>query len=106
MKNYIEKSVALDNLRIVKEQAPADLHEIIDVCTAAIDIIEVEDLQPVTYGEWIDITDEEINLIGYKGKTRPCKCSLCGQWYVGSDEFETFCNFCSSCGADMRGNSE
>lgn len=106
MKNYINKGEATLKLNSFRELLNEEEKLIVSACQEIIDSIETEDLQPVERGEWIDVTDEEIKAVGYKGKIRPCKCSLCGQWYVGSDEFETFCNFCSSCGADMRSISE
>lgn len=32
------------------------------------------------------------------------KCSICGEWLVGSDELPTIGNFCPCCGAYMGGN--
>ena len=51
-----------------------------------------EDLSQKT-GKWIDS--------GYG-----VECSLCGEWYPHASIARNQLNFCSNCGADMRGGEE
>ena len=48
------------------------------------------DVRPVVWGEWIDTGSGQ-------------QCSACGEFQPGYDNYR---NFCSNCGADMRGENE
>lgn len=75
-------------------------------------IIDLIDEQPTIEerkkGKWID--DNEKPVGWYKvDKSCPvgwCKCSECGEWLIGSDEYLVKGNFCPHCGADMRGDGD
>jgi hypothetical protein len=56
--------------------------------------LPAEDVKPVVHGTWIPYTEEVdgCKFIGHR-------CSICNEW----EGFAGSCNFCPSCGADMRG---
>jgi hypothetical protein len=57
----------------------------------------------VGFGEWKDVTV----LVNLKGcVTDSCKCSECGDWLTGSDEYECSARYCPNCGAEMENEVE
>lgn len=59
--------------------------------TDAIDEIPAVDVVEVKHGKWIEHEDK-------LGMTDDLMCSLCGHC-----TYQDYPNFCSNCGADMRG---
>lgn len=62
------------------------------VMLEAIDEEHAADVRPVVRGEWVRTSDDFGEY---------CKCSNCGKEYYFGPLVQT--NFCSNCGADMRG---
>ena len=56
-------------------------------------------------GHWISSTGEPVE-IKYGSPVRSCWCSECGEWLVGSDEYECKGKFCPNCGAKMGSKEE
>lgn len=51
-------------------------------------------------GEWIGDNEEKVGTIdGVPVKS--ATCSVCGNWLVGSDEYDCSGHFCPACGAPM-----
>lgn len=51
-------------------------------------------------GEWIGDNDEKVGTID-GSPLKSATCSVCGNWLVGSDEYDCSGYFCPACGAPM-----
>lgn len=77
-----------------------------EVCRMALKALEQEPKtghwigeKEVGFREWKDV----IVLVNQKGcVTDSCKCSECGEWLTGSDEYECGARYCPNCGAKME----
>lgn len=75
---------------------PIDFQEMI-VDSPAVDAV------PVVHGRWIDEAGNPV-LWTKSVPSVPagwCKCSVCGAWLVGSDEYPCYGYYCPACGARM-----
>lgn len=70
--------------------------------------IPTADAEPVRHGKWLDEkTGEPVSFDERDGcPARSCRCSECGEWLVGSNEYPVKGNYCPNCGAKMDGKSE
>lgn len=68
--------------------------------------ISAADVRENVRGEWLNYYGEKMPL-NKKGKTTGASfCSACKVFLTASDEYECCGNFCSNCGADMRGEEK
>lgn len=51
-------------------------------------------------GEWIGDNDEKVETID-GSPLKSATCSVCGNWLVGSDEYDCSGHFCPACGSPM-----
>lgn len=69
---------------------------------ALISVMPEVDAAPVKHGKWIpnEIHGHKIKVInGIPNGS--CICDVCGQWLVGSNEYDVYGNYCPACGAKM-----
>ena len=59
-----------------------------------------EQVEKVWRGEWMGDDDEKVGTID-GSPIKSATCSKCGNWLVGSDEYECSGYFCPFCGAPM-----
>ena len=59
-----------------------------------------EQVEKVWRGEWIGDNDEKIGTIE-GSPIKSSTCSACGNWLVGSDEYDCAGYFCPACGRAM-----
>lgn len=65
-----------------------------------LDDVPTVDAAPVVHGEWIGEDGEHVPLRdGIPAYS--CSCSICGDYLVGSDEYEPSGYYCPNCGAKM-----
>ena len=57
-----------------------------------------EQVEKVWRGEWIGDNDEKVGTIE-GSPIKSSTCSACGNWLVGSDEYDCAGYFCPACGA-------
>ena len=87
MREYIDRE------KLKKELAPYeenDFSQQIDVILEIVDRQPPANVRPVVRGEWIR-------------KDIVAVCSICG---CATNQVPMFANYCSHCGADMRGESK
>ncbi len=85
-----------------------------DNIRAAADLIEaqakrIEELeaQMPKEGEWIDDNGAKVPLDRDGYTTGMCRCSVCNDWLIASDEYEVRGRYCPSCGSRMaKGEQE
>lgn len=89
MPRYIDADALIDDIRKHSESYFADdfAHEWVDKQPSA-------DVKPIRHGRWTLQEDRTKKLYGWH------ICSECGAW-IGEPT-----NYCSNCGADMRGESK
>ena len=63
-----------------------------------------EQVEKVWRGEWIGDNDERVGTID-GSPTKSATCSVCGNWLVGSDEYDCSGHFCPACGRAMTDES-
>ena len=59
-----------------------------------------EQVEKVWKGEWIGDNDEKVGTID-GSPIKSSTCSVCGNWLVGSDEYDCSGHFCPACGRAM-----
>ena len=59
-----------------------------------------EQVEKVWRGEWIGDNDEKVGTID-GSPIKSSTCSVCGNWLVGSDEYDCSGHFCPACGRAM-----
>lgn len=59
-----------------------------------------EQVEKVWRGEWIGDNDEKVGTID-GSPIKSSTCSACGNWLVGSDEYDCAGHFCPACGRAM-----
>ena len=74
------------------------LREAVKVALSALRPITREQVEKVWRGEWIGDNDEKVGTIE-GSPIKSSTCSACGNWLVGSDEYDCAGYFCPSCGA-------
>lgn len=70
------------------------------VAIAALRPVSREQVEKVWRGEWIGDDDEKVGTID-GSPTKSATCSVCGNWLVGSDEYDCSGHFCPACGRAM-----
>ena len=59
-----------------------------------------EQVEKVWRSEWIGYNDEKVGTID-GSPIKSSTCSACGNWLVGSDEYDCSGHFCPACGRAM-----
>jgi hypothetical protein len=85
-----------------------------DLMLAAADLIEAQEkriaeleAQLPKEGEWIDDNGANVPLDRDGYTTGMCRCSVCNDWLIASDEYEVRGRYCPSCGSRMaKGEQE
>ena len=67
---------------------------------AALRPVSREQVEKVWRGEWIWDNDEKVGTIE-GSPIKSSTCSACGNWLVGSDEYDCSGHFCPACGRAM-----
>lgn len=62
--------------------------------------VSLEKVEKVWRGEWIGDNDEKVGTID-GSPIKSSTCSACGNWLVGSDEYDCAGYFCPACGRAM-----
>ena len=71
----------------------------LDLALSALRPVSREQVEKMR-GEWIGDNEEKVGTIdGVPVKS--ATCSVCGNWLVGSDEYDCSGHFCPACGAPM-----
>ena len=83
------RSVAIPGTRETQEAAIATLRP-----------VSREQVEKVWRGEWIGDNDEKVGTIE-GSPIKSSTCSACGNWLVGSDEYDCAGYFCPTCGSAM-----
>ena len=68
--------------------------------TNALRPVSREQVEKVCKGEWIGDNDEKVGTID-GSPIKSSTCSVCGNWLVGSDEYDCSGHFCPACGRAM-----
>ena len=68
--------------------------------TNALRPVSREQVEKVWKGEWIGDNDEKVGTID-GSPIKSSTCSVCGNWLVGSDEYDCSGHFCPACGRAM-----
>ena len=76
------------------------LVEAINVALSALRPVSRELVEKVWRGEWIGDNDEKVGTID-GSPIKSSTCSTCGNWLVGSDEYDCAGYFCPACGRAM-----
>ena len=74
--------------------------EALEAAIAALLPVSREQVEKVWRGEWIGDNDEKVGTIE-GSPIKSSTCSACGNWLVGSDEYDCAGYFCPACGAPM-----
>ena len=74
--------------------------EALQMLIAALRPIGREQVEKVWRGEWIGYNDEKVGTID-GSPIKSSTCSVCGNWLVGSDEYDCSGHFCPACGRAM-----
>ena len=74
--------------------------ETLEFAAAALRPITREQAEKVWRGEWIGDNDEKVGTID-GSPIKSSTCSACGNWLVGSDEYDCAGYFCPACGRAM-----
>ena len=67
---------------------------------AALRPVSREQVEKVWGGEWIGDNDEKVGTID-GSPMKSATCFACGNWLVGSDEYDCSGHFCPACGRAM-----
>ena len=77
-----------------------DTLEALDLAITALLPVSREQVEKVWRGEWIGDNDEKVGTIE-GSPIKSSTCSACGNWLVGSDEYDCAGYFCPTCGSAM-----
>ena len=98
----LEKLIAL--FHTASEQSKmvdySKIIETLEFAAAALRPISREQVEKVWKGEWIGDNDEKVGTID-GSPIKSSTCSVCGNWLVGSDEYDCAGYFCPTCGSAM-----
>ena len=72
----------------------------LDMALSALRPVSREQLEKVWGSEWIGDTDEKVGTID-GSPMKSATCFACGNWLVGSDEYDCSGHFCPACGRAM-----
>ena len=78
--------------------------EALGMALTALRPVSREQVEKVWRGEWIGDNDERVGTID-GSPTKSATCSVCGNWLVGSDEYDCSGHFCPACGRAMTDES-
>ena len=82
------------------ENMPKQVLEASNIALAALRPVSRERVEKVWRGEWIGDNDEKVRTIE-GSPIKSSTCSTCGNWLVGSDEYDCAGYFCPACGSPM-----
>ena len=74
--------------------------EALSVALSALRPVSREQVEKVWRGEWIGDNDEKVGTID-GSPMKSATCFACGNWLVGSDEYDCSGHFCPACGRAM-----
>ena len=74
--------------------------EALGMALSALRPVSRERVEKVWRGEWIGDNDEKVGTIE-GSPIKSSTCSACGNWLVGSDEYDCAGYFCPACGRAM-----
>ena len=74
--------------------------EALGIALSALRPVSREQVEKVWRGEWIGDNDEKVGTID-GSPIKSSTCSACGNWLVGSDEYDCAGYFCPACGRAM-----
>ena len=74
--------------------------EAFEIALSALRPVSREQAEKVWKGEWIGDNDEKVGTID-GSPIKSSTCSVCGNWLVGSDEYDCSGHFCPACGRAM-----
>ena len=74
--------------------------EALTMALSALRPVSREQVEKVWRGEWIGDNDEKVGTIE-GSPIKSSTCSACGNWLVGSDEYDCAGYFCPVCGRAM-----
>ena len=74
--------------------------ETLEFAAAALRPVSRGRVEKVWRGEWIGDNDEKVGTID-GSPIKSSTCSVCGNWLVGSDEYDCSGHFCPACGRAM-----
>lgn len=72
----------------------------VNAALSALRPVSREQVEKVWKGEWIGDNDEKVGTID-GSPIKSSTCSVCGNWLVGSDEYDCSGHFCPACGRAM-----
>ena len=72
----------------------------LQIALSALRPVTREQVEKVWKGEWIGDNDEKVGTID-GSPIKSSTCSVCGNWLVGSDEYDCSGHFCPACGRAM-----
>ena len=72
----------------------------LDVALSVLRPVSREQVEKVWRGEWIGDNDEKVGTID-GSPMKSATCFACGNWLVGSDEYDCSGHFCPACGRAM-----
>ena len=74
--------------------------EALKIAISALRPVSREQVEKVWRSEWIGDNDEKVGTID-GSPIKSSTCSACGNWLVGSDEYDCSGHFCPACGRAM-----
>lgn len=78
------------------------MNQAADLIEAQAKRIEKLEAQMPKDGEWIDDNGAKVPIDRDGYTTGMCRCSVCGDWLIASDEYEVRGRYCPNCGSRMR----
>ena len=80
------------------ERTNVEMEMALNLALSALRPASREQVEKVWRGEWIGDNDEKVGSID-GSPIKSSTCSACGNWLVGSDEYDCAGHFCPACGA-------
>lgn len=91
---------AIKELQSYADASWGSLNEAFEMAITALRPVSREQLEKVWGSEWIGDTDEKVGTID-GSPMKSATCFACGNWLVGSDEYDCSGHFCPACGRAM-----
>ena len=82
------------------ERTNVEMEMALNLALSALRPVSREQVEKVWRGEWIGDNDEKVGTID-GSPIKSSTCSACGNWLVGSDEYDCAGYFCPACGRAM-----
>ena len=98
IKSYEDAVVASGLAAAAGNEEAAKSYELFKAGLYALRPVSREQVEKVWRGEWIGDNDEKVGSID-GSPIKSSTCSACGNWLVGSDEYDCAGHFCPACGA-------